>query len=150
MCFRNRTLIILSLMTALQSPAEIYRCKTHDGHWLFTDGQCNDEAGQLVKLSPLVTFRKLQPANLSKVERRALADLDERIAESRNIRIKQQRRISRQIRKDNKIKQQNCTRARRDRAKIRDKRSHGYKASEARILDLKIKHLEGIIKTDCA
>ena len=150
MCFRNRALIMLSLMAALPSAADIYRCQTEDGKWLFTDGQCDHEAGELVKLSPLVIFRKLQPVILSQAEHRALADMNERTTEARDARIKKHRRISSRIRKNNKIKQQNCTRAQRDRAGIRDKRSHGYKVSEAREMDQKIRYLEKIIKANCA
>lgn len=149
MCRKNSALIILSLMAAELSTADIYRCQTENGNWLFTDGQCNNAVGQIVNLLPLVTFGKLQPANLSNTEQRALVDLDERIAASRDIRLKQYKRTSRRIRKYNETKRQNCTRAQRDRAKIRDKRSHGYKVSEARGLALQIRNLERIIKADC-
>lgn len=149
MCLKLRASIILSIMAALPSAADIYRCQLEDGKWLYTDGQCNSAAGQIVNLAPVVTFSKLQPANLSNAEHRALIDLDARIAVSRDIRLRQHKRASRRIKKYNKIKQQNCTRAQRDRAKIRDKRRHGYKASEARNLAHQVRNLERIIKADC-
>lgn len=150
MCLKNCAVIILPLLAALQSAADIYRCQTEDGKWLFTDGQCNNEVGQKVKLSPLVTFKKLQPAaNLSEAEHRILIDLDQRMAESRDIRSRQHKQISNQIRKNKKIMQKNCAFAERHLARIRDKRSHGYKLSEANALDHQIRDLYRMRKVNC-
>jgi len=149
MCLKNCALIILPLLAALQSGADIYRCQTEDGKWLFTDGQCNNEVGQKVKLSPLVTFQKLQPANLSEAEQRILVDFDQRMAESRDIRRRQHKQISNQIRKNKKIRRQNCAFAKQHLAKIQDKRSHGYKLSEANALDQQTKNLYRMRSVNC-
>ena len=150
MCLKNCAVIILPLLAALQSAADIYRCQTEDGKWLFTDGQCNNEVGQKVKLSPLVTFKKLQPsANLSEAEHRILIDLDQRMAESRNIRSRQHQQISRQIMKNKKIRRDNCAFAKRHLAKIQDKRSHGYKLSEANALDRQVRNLSRMRTANC-
>ena len=149
MCLKKCALIILPLLAAQQSAADIYRCQTEDGKWLFTDGPCNNEVGQKVKLSPLVTFEKLQPANLSEAEHRILIDLDQRMAESRDIRSRQRKQISSQIRKNKKIMRENCAFAKRHLAKIQDKRSHGYKLSEANALDQQIRNLYRMRRANC-
>ncbi len=149
MCLKKCALIILPLLATQQSAADIYRCQTEDGKWLFTDGQCNNEVGQKVKLSPLMTFGKLQPANLSEAEQRILVDFDQRMAESRDIRRRQQKQISNQIRKNKKIMRDNCAFAKQHLAKIQDKRSHGYKLAEANALDQQTKNLYRMRSVNC-
>ncbi|MDK1023243.1 MAG: hypothetical protein QGD92_03320 [Gammaproteobacteria bacterium] len=147
--YLKNCVVILSLLAAPLSSADIYRCQMGDGKWLFTDRQCTNGAGQKIKLSSPVTIRKLEPTGLSEAEHRALIDLDQRMAASRDFRIKQRKKISSQIRKNNKIKQQNCALAARQLAKIQDKKSHGYKLSEANELDQQVRKLEAEKRVNC-
>ena len=148
MSIRN-CVLALSLMATLSSSADIYRCQTGDGKWLFTDRQCNNGAGQKVATSPLGTNRKPEPEGLSEAEQKALTELDQRMAELREFRIRQRKKSSSQIRKDNRIRQQNCALASQQLARIRDKKSHGYKLSEAQALDQQVRKFMAIKRVDC-
>lgn len=141
--------VILLFSTALFSSADIYRCRAEDGSWLFTDRQCANGAGQKVKLSPTLSIDKLRPTGLSEAERRALSSLDRRMAVSRDYRRRQHKKNADQIKKNNKIKQQNCSLALRQLADIQDKRSHGYKLSEVHVLDQQTRKLEVTKRVNC-
>lgn len=145
----RKCVLVLSLLVTPPSSADIFRCQTGDEKWLFTDRQCAYGEGQKVKISPLVTTRKSEPTGLSAAEHKALSDLDQRMAELREFRIRQRKKNSSQIRKNNKIRQQNCVLAVQKLAKIRDKKSHGYKLSEAQWLDQQISKLTAIKRDNC-
>jgi len=141
--------VILPLLAALYSSADIYRCQMEDGKWLFTDGPCNNGIGQIVELSPMVTFKKVEPAKLSEAEYQQISNLDRRLAESRELRIRQRNQISNQVRMNNQIKQKNCDLAKRKLARIQDKKRNGYKLSEADALDRQVRNLELIERGNC-
>lgn len=142
--------VILSLLATLPSAADIYRCQTGDGRWLFTDRQCTNGAGQKVTTSPLVITSKSEPAGLSEAEQKALADLNQRMAELRESRIKLRKMNAIRIRKNNRIMLQNCTLAVQKLARIQDKKSHGYKLSEAQALDQQVRKLAEIKRVNCS
>jgi hypothetical protein len=141
--------VILWLLATLPASADIYRCQMGDGRWLFTDRHCIKGAGQEVMSLPRVTNRKSEPAGLSEAEHKVLKELEQRMAESREFRMQQRKRNSIQIRKNHKIKQQNCTLAVRQLARLQDRKSHGYKLSEAQSLDQQIRELKAIKRNDC-
>ena len=148
------TLILLPL-AAFYSYADIYRCQGSDGKWLFTDRQCNNGSSEqikltnLVKQTPTLTSSKKAPVGLSKAELRALANLDRRLARERDSRSRERRITSRQISRDNKIRQQNCTLAERQLAEVRILRSQGYRLSEAHKLDQLDRKLQAQKKVNC-
>jgi hypothetical protein len=141
--------VILSLVLALPSSADIYRCKTEDGNWLFTDRQCTDGEGQKVAISPLLVTGNSVPTGLSEAERQALSELDQRMVQLREFRSRQRKINSIQTKKKNILKQQNCTLAVRELARIRDKKSHGYKLSEALSLDQQVSKMKELKKANC-
>jgi hypothetical protein len=148
MSIRIHVLILLALATPLTS-ADIYRCQAEDGSWQFTDRQCTEGAGQKVKLSPLVTIEEQEPRGLSEAELEALTILDENMAASRASDINARKQEEKQIRKNKKINQQNCVLAVRLLDEIGQKRSHGYRPSEATSLNQETRRLEGIRRTNC-
>lgn len=141
--------IILLLLAALFSSAEIYRCEMENDKWLFTDRQCIDGTGQKIRLLPAPVNRQSVSTGLSKTEQQALANLNKKMTESRDLYIRQRKQIARQKRKNNKTRQQNCARAARQLDEIQVKRSHGYKLSEVYILNRQTRELEGIRKANC-
>ena len=149
MSIRSRALILLVLATPLTS-ADIYRCQAEDGSWQFTDRQCTDGAGRKVELSPLTTIEQQEPKGLSEAEIEALTILDEDMATSRAEGIKASKQKKKQIRKNNKIKQQNCVLAARLINEIEQKRSRGYRLSEVSSLNQETRKLEAIIRTNCS
>jgi hypothetical protein len=148
MSIRIHVLILLALATPLTF-ADIYRCQAEDGSLQFTDRQCTDGAGQKVKLSPLVTIEEREPRGLSEAEIEALAILDENMAASRASDINARKHKEKQIRKNKKINQQNCVLAVRLLDEIKQKRSRGYRLSEATSLNQEKRRLEGIRRTNC-
>jgi hypothetical protein len=141
-------LILLALATPLAF-ADIYRCQAEDGSWQFTDRQCTGEAGQKVKLTPLMTIEQQEPRGLSEAEIEALTILDENMAVSRTSDINSRKQKEKQIRKNRNINQQNCVLAVRLLDEIRQKRSRGYRLSEATSLNQEKRRLEGIRRTNC-
>jgi hypothetical protein len=148
MSIRIHVLILLALATPLTS-ADIYRCQAEDGSWLFTDRQCTEGTAQKVKLSPSVTIEEREPRGLSEAEIEALAILNENKAASRASDINARKHKEKQIRKNKKINQQNCVLAVRLLDEIRQKRSRGYRLSEATSLNQEKRRLEGIRRTNC-
>lgn len=148
MCLKN-CVVILALLAALPSLADIYRCQTGDGRWLFTDRLCTNGTGQKVATTPLVVTGKSEPVGLSEAERNALTELNQRMADLRQSRIELRKKNAIQKKKNNKIKQQNCTLALQKLAWIQDKKSHGYKLSEAQSLDQKVRKLTDIKRVNC-
>ncbi len=148
MCLKAGTIILL-LLAALFSSAEIYRCEMENDKWLFTDQQCIDGTGQKIRLLPAPVNRQSVSTGLSKTEQQALANLNKKMTESRDLYIRQRKQIARQKRKNNKTRQQNCARAARQLDEIQVKRSHGYKLSEVYTLNRQTRELEGIRKANC-
>jgi hypothetical protein len=148
MSLRIRALILLGLVTPL-TLADVYRCQEEDGTWQFTDRQCIEGAGQKVILPPLRTIEQQEPRGLSEAELEALTILDENMAASRTSGIKARKQKEKQIRKNKKVNQQNCVLAVRLLDEIGQKRSHGYRLSEATSLNQETRQLEGIRRTNC-
>jgi hypothetical protein len=148
MRIRIHELILLALATPLTF-ADIYRCQAEDGSWQFTDQQCTEGAGQKVKLTPLMIIEQQEPRGLSEAEIEALTILNENMAVSRTSDINSRKQKKKQIRKNKRINQQNCELAVRLLDEIGQKRSRGYKLSEATSLNQETRKLEGIRRTNC-
>lgn len=142
------TLVLAILATPFAS-ADIYRCQAEDGTWQFTDRQCTEGAGQKVKLSPLLTIKQREPAGLSEAELQALTTLDEKMAALRDLHDNRRKKKASQMRKNNKIKQQNCALAARQLDEIQEKRSRGYRLSEVTTLNQRTRKLESIRRSNC-
>jgi hypothetical protein len=141
--------VILSLLATLPLSADIYRCQTGDGKWLFTDRLCIAGPGQEVTTLPLMKTGKSEPVGLSEAELKALKDLDQRMAELRESRIKERKKYSIQIRNNNRIKQQNCALAVQQLDNIQARKTHGYKLSEAQSLDQRVRKLVEVKRINC-
>ena len=142
-------ILILLVLATPPTSADIYRCQAEDGSWQFTDRQCADGAGQKVKLSPLMAVEQQEPRGLSEAELEALTILDENMAALRASDIKARKQKEKQIDKNNKMNQQNCVLAARLLDELKQKRSHGYRVSEATSMDQEKRKLEGIRRTNC-
>jgi biotin operon repressor len=96
-----------------------------------------------------MTIEQQEPRGLSEAELEALTILNENMAALRASGIKVRKRKKKQIRKNKKIIQQNCVLAVRLLDEIGQKRSHGYRLSEATSLNQETRKLEGIRRTNC-
>ena len=142
-------ILTLLLPVALFSSADVYRCKMVDGIWLYTDRLCTDGAGEQIELSKPMTGKNLAPAGLSEAELRALTKLDQRLARSRHVRIKDRKKLARQISRDNKVRQRSCALAALQLEDLKNLRSHGYKLAEAHKLDQQDRQLQALKKANC-
>jgi hypothetical protein len=96
-----------------------------------------------------VTIEDREPRGLSETELDALTILDENMAATRASDIKVRKQKEKQIRKNKRINQQNCALAVRLLDEIGQKRSRGYRLSEATSLNQEKRRLEGIRRTNC-
>jgi hypothetical protein len=96
-----------------------------------------------------LTIKQPAPAGLSEAELQALTTLDEKMAKSRELHDNRRKKKERQRRKNNKIKQQNCALAALQLDDIQEKRSHGYRLSEAATLNQQTRKFELIRRSNC-
>lgn len=134
---------------SLTSGADIYRCQAGDGKVRFTDHACKSTELETIVLMPFLRQDDVGESGFSQVELRRLDALDQKLAESRKLAVKQRRRNARRAAVGRDARRKNCSRAKAGLALIREKKRYGYKLSDSRKLDHEVTAYTTLKEQNC-